>query len=354
MQCTCLRQASPLPIVYWARTAFAHAFSASFPIASRACINLACAASLGFSFRLAMAAPQSAQEALRAWLNFLSPEQRRAAESQMGAALSASATASDEHIKVDSPAEPAVSSGQADPSTTPIPEEPNPRGGPSGNGTTAKTNYFKALSHQRPPGRTMIYQPSLPRQPLLSLWEARTGPRRRPQTKSRGYCPNLTHAYLTYLESPSNFSTSRRASPRAKCPNAYCIRTSQQPMNSLLIVRKCGRPHSTSPFSEQPADGPILICCQKISAGLRLNFAMKLRTRPSSLQQLELSPKKRHDPSKCLLRAAPIYRPNCLRKTRGQMSQKKRHPHSLPHPPRPSQPRCPRHLLRPSYNRAEA
>ena len=81
---------------------------------------------LGFSFRLAMAAPQSAQEALRAWLNFLSPEQRRAAESQMGAALSASATASDEHTNVDSPAEPAVSSGQADPSTTPIPEEPHP------------------------------------------------------------------------------------------------------------------------------------------------------------------------------------------------------------------------------------
>ena len=73
-----------------------------------------------------MAAPQSAQEALRAWLNFLSPEQRRAAESQMGAALSASATASDEPTNVDSPAEPAVSSGQADPSTTPIPEEPNP------------------------------------------------------------------------------------------------------------------------------------------------------------------------------------------------------------------------------------
>ena len=89
-------------------------------------MNHAWAASLGFSFRLAMAAPQSAQEALRAWLNFLSPEQRRAAESQMGAALSASATASDEPTNIDSPAEPAVSSGQADPSTTPIPEEPNP------------------------------------------------------------------------------------------------------------------------------------------------------------------------------------------------------------------------------------
>ena len=73
-----------------------------------------------------MAAPQSAQEALRAWLNFLSPEERRAAESKMGAALSASATASDEPTNVDSPAEPTVSTGQADPSTTPIPEEPNP------------------------------------------------------------------------------------------------------------------------------------------------------------------------------------------------------------------------------------
>ena len=73
-----------------------------------------------------MAAPKSAQEALQAWLNFLSPEERRVAESKMGEALSAPTTASDEPINVDSPAEPTVATGQADPSTTPIPEEPNP------------------------------------------------------------------------------------------------------------------------------------------------------------------------------------------------------------------------------------
>ena len=83
-------------------------------------------ASLGFSFCFAMAAPQSAQEALRAWLNFLSPEERRAAESRMGATLPASADASEEPTNVDTSAEPAVTPSQADPSTTPIPEEPNP------------------------------------------------------------------------------------------------------------------------------------------------------------------------------------------------------------------------------------
>ena len=187
----------------------------------------------------------------------------------------------------------------------------------------------------------MIYQPSLHRQHLLSLWEARKGPRLRPQTKSLGYCPNRTPAYSTYLASPSNFRTSRRASPRVRCLTAY-IRTRQQLTNSLLIVRKCGQPHSTSPSSEQPADGPTGNCCQTISADPRLNFATKLR-----IQHLDLSPKKRHGPSTCLLRAAPIYRPNCLRKTLGQMSQKKKHPHSLPPPPSPSQPRCPRPLQRP-------
>ena len=119
-------QASLSTFLCWARTALAHDGSASFAITCRACITPLWAAPLGFSFRLAMAAPQSAQEALQAWLKFLSPEQRREAESKMGAALSASARASDEHTHVDSTAEPAASSGQADPSTTPIPEEPNP------------------------------------------------------------------------------------------------------------------------------------------------------------------------------------------------------------------------------------
>ena len=96
-------QASLLTILCWARTAFAHACSASFAITCRDCINPLWAAPLRFSFRLAMAAPQSAQEALQAWLKFLSPEQPREAESKMGAALSASATASDEHTQTSPP-----------------------------------------------------------------------------------------------------------------------------------------------------------------------------------------------------------------------------------------------------------
>ena len=47
-------------------------------------------APLASEFRVAMAAPQTAQEALRAWLNLLSPEERRVAESAMGATLPAS------------------------------------------------------------------------------------------------------------------------------------------------------------------------------------------------------------------------------------------------------------------------
>ena len=74
-----------------------------------------------------MAAPQTAQEALRAWLNLLTPEERRIAQSAaMGATLPASAQASDEPTQVAAPDEPTPTPSQADPSTTPIPEEPNP------------------------------------------------------------------------------------------------------------------------------------------------------------------------------------------------------------------------------------
>ena len=66
---------------------------------------------------------KTAQEALRAWLNLLSPEERRVAES--AATLPASAQASDEPTHVAAPDEPTPTPSQADPSTTPIPEEPN-------------------------------------------------------------------------------------------------------------------------------------------------------------------------------------------------------------------------------------
>ena len=69
-----------------------------------------------------MAASQTAKEALRAWLNLLSPEERRIAEATMGASMPASAAAPDEPTNVDTQAEPTV---PADPSTMPIPEEPN-------------------------------------------------------------------------------------------------------------------------------------------------------------------------------------------------------------------------------------
>ena len=69
-----------------------------------------------------MAAPETAKEALRAWLNLLSPEERRIVEAKMGASVPASAASPDEPINVDTQAEPTV---PADSSTTPIPEEPN-------------------------------------------------------------------------------------------------------------------------------------------------------------------------------------------------------------------------------------
>ncbi|CAE7569313.1 unnamed protein product [Symbiodinium sp. KB8] len=76
--------------------------------------------------RVAMASPQTAQEALRAWLNLLPPDQRLAAQSVMGAGWPASAKASDEPTPADASAEPTPSPRQADPATTPIPEEPSP------------------------------------------------------------------------------------------------------------------------------------------------------------------------------------------------------------------------------------
>ena len=130
---------------------------------------------LGFSSCFAMAAPQSAQEALRAWLNLLSPEERRVAESRMGATLPASAAASEEPTNVDTHAEPTAPHSQADPSTTPIPEEPNPTYLAQQEWYDSQDKIFQGPSHQTHPGRTMICQPSLHRQPLLSLWQARKG-----------------------------------------------------------------------------------------------------------------------------------------------------------------------------------
>ncbi|CAE7394117.1 unnamed protein product [Symbiodinium microadriaticum] len=77
-------------------------------------------------FRLASNPAYAGPEALRAWLNLLPPEERRAAQSAMGATLPASAQASHEPTHVAAPDEPTPTPSQADPSTTPIPEEPNP------------------------------------------------------------------------------------------------------------------------------------------------------------------------------------------------------------------------------------
>ena len=80
-----------------------------------------------------MAAAQTAQQALRAWLSLLTPEQRRLANQQlMGAGLPAPAPASDEPSNdAEASEEPTGAAGtelpipvsQADPSTTPIPED---------------------------------------------------------------------------------------------------------------------------------------------------------------------------------------------------------------------------------------
>ena len=75
------------------RTASAFALCSLLCSCKQKCMQLPALASLGFSFYFAMAAPQTAQEALQAWLKLLSPEERREAQSKMGASLPASAEA---------------------------------------------------------------------------------------------------------------------------------------------------------------------------------------------------------------------------------------------------------------------
>ena len=181
----------------------------------------------------------------------------------------------------------------------------------------------------------MTSPPSLHRQPLHSLWQARPAPRLKPLTKNLGCCPSRTPAYSTYLATPFSFRPLRRESPRVRCLTAS-TRTRQRSINSLLTVRKCGQPCSTSPFTEQLADGPTGNCCQTMFAGLRLNFAMKLRMRLNSHQHLASSLKKRPGPSTYPPLPALACRPNRLR-----CNRRRGRPHSLPPPPSLNQPRCP-------------
>ena len=85
-----------------------------------------CFSIFGLQLLLCNGSATDCQEALQAWLKLLSPEERRAAQSKMGATLPASAEASDEPTQAAAADVPAPTPSQADPSTTPIPEEPNP------------------------------------------------------------------------------------------------------------------------------------------------------------------------------------------------------------------------------------
>ena len=94
-------------------------------------INNPLFAAFRLKITIAMASPHSAKEALQAWLKTLSPEDRLKAQKfaddlPMGASLPASTEASGDLPQTGTTASSTSASNQADPSTTPIPEELNP------------------------------------------------------------------------------------------------------------------------------------------------------------------------------------------------------------------------------------
>ena len=93
----CLARFASSPCFGRPRTALqpAHSFcSMRTPLPSESARPRHLSAPLASASRVAMASASTAQEALRAWLNLLPPDQQRAAESAMGADWPASAGAS--------------------------------------------------------------------------------------------------------------------------------------------------------------------------------------------------------------------------------------------------------------------
>ena len=247
---------------------------------------------------------------------------------------------------VDSPAEPAVSTGQADPSTTPIPEEPNPT-------LLAQQEWYDSQDKlfQGPvPPETPWQDDDLTAQPSSSASSQPMGSEKRasPQAPDQDpwLLPKPDTCLFNIFGEPFQLQNIKESIAKGQMP--HCLykdptAADEQPLNRQEmwaatqykpIYRTAGRWTYWELLPDDIRRPPPQFCDE-------------IEDAPISLQHLDLSPKKRHDPSTCLPRAAPICRPNCLRKTLGQMSQKKKHLHSLPPPPSPNQPRRPRPLPRP-------
>ena len=322
--------------------------TASCTAASRVAFSCLVLAPLASAFEIAMAAPQTAQEALRAWLNLLPPEERRAAQSKMGATLPASAEASDEHTHVAAPDEPTPTPSQADPSTTPIPEEPNPILLAQREWYDSQDKIFQGPIPPETPWQDddLSAQPSSSASPQPMVNETSASPQAPDQEPWLLPKPD-TCLFNIFGES---FQLQALKEKIAKGQMPHCLfkdpaAVDQQPLNRQEmwaamqykpIYRTAGR----------------WTYCRTTSASLRLNFVMRLRTRPNSRPPPAFSLKKRPDPSMCLPLLAPACRPNRLRRTPSKMQQKKRRPPSLPPPPSPNQPRSPRLLRYDRFNSA--
>ena len=144
-----------------------------------------------------MASAPTAQEALRAWLNLLPPDQRRAAESAMGAGWPASAEASHEPNPAEASDEPTPSPSQADPATTPIPEEPNPVFLAQREWYDSQDKIFRGPIPPETPWQdddlSAQHSSSASQQPTVN------------ETKNLGCCPSRTPASSTFSVIPSSF-----------------------------------------------------------------------------------------------------------------------------------------------------
>ena len=281
-----------------------------------------------------MAAPQTAQEALRAWLNLLSPEERRAAQSKMGATLPASAEASVEPTSVDTPAEPTASPSQADPSTTPIPEEPNPTLLAQQEWYDSQDKIFQGPIPPETPWQDddLSAQPSSSASPQPMASEKSASPQAPDQEVWLLPKPD-TCLYNIFGESSQLQAIKERI---AKDQMPHCLykdpeAVDQQPLNRQEmwaamqykpIYRTAGRWTYWELLPDDVRKPPPQFCNEIEDAHQPLDFSLK----------------KRPDPSTYLHLPALTCRLNRLRRTPGQMPQKKRQPHSLPPHPSPNQP----------------
>ena len=289
-----------------------------------------------------MAAPQTAQEALRAWLNLLPPEERRAAQSAMGATLPASAQASHEPTHVAAPDEPTPTPSQADPSTTPIPEEPNPILLAQREWYDSQDKIFQGPIRPEPwQDDDLSAQPSSSASPQPTVNETSTAPQAPDQEPWLLPKPD-TCLFNIFGES---FELQARKEKIAKGQMPHCLfkdpaAVDQQPLNRQEmwaamqykpIYRTAGRWTYWDLLPDDIRKPPPPFCTE-------------IEDAPKQPPASRLQPNKRPDPSMCLPRLAPACRPNRFRRTPGRMQQNRRRPPSLPPPPSPNQPRSPRPL----------